>query len=488
LVVGNSSIGSTAYPPGTAPRRVKGLDFANEKDFIAVLIDSAHGFGYLASEHGVVVKVRLSDFTRVGVLSLNTGDNSITCAVIDPTRGYVYCVAHGWGVTPGRVVKVRLSDFTCVGELPFDAGEPYAYCAVIDPLGGFAYFGITASYATYTTPGKVVKVRLLDFKRVGALTLHADETEVNAAAIDLAGGHAYFGANGKVVKVRLSDFTRVATMLLGSACQTMLIAPTGVLGYFGAIRVRLADLTITGKLNSYYGSDGNAVAMDPAGRYVYFGIYDTARFTSWGKVIKVRLSDGKYMGELALKDEVNKLYCAAIDSAGEYAYFADKRYPDSHGKTIKVALSCKNAIHASKIYFNGRGAVRDVRFYSHAAKGNLRLAIYSEATTKTLLWQSGAVANTKAGGWLTVPLTQGTPATLTLNPGQYWLAWQTDSNDDVASDASGDNAWDSFVVNQPFGPFPARLGAAAITLTCEKWSEYLTYDRLNAASGWQTYP
>ena len=58
---------------------------------------------------------------------------------------------------PGRVIKVMLSDFTRVGALILDSGENSLVSAVIDQPNGFAYFG------TNTSPGKIIKVDLSDF-------------------------------------------------------------------------------------------------------------------------------------------------------------------------------------------------------------------------------------------------------------------------------------------------------------------------------------
>jgi hypothetical protein len=53
-----------------------------------------------------VVKVRLSDFTRVGSLTLNTGEYGLRSAVIDTANGFAY---FGTGTSPGKVVRVDLS-------------------------------------------------------------------------------------------------------------------------------------------------------------------------------------------------------------------------------------------------------------------------------------------------------------------------------------------------------------------------------------------
>ena len=82
-------------------------------------------------------------------LTLNGGENELTCAVSDEAAGFAY---FGTYTNPGIVVKVRLSDFTQVGALTLNEGEGYLMSAVIDPVGGFAYLG------TDTWPaGKIVK-------------------------------------------------------------------------------------------------------------------------------------------------------------------------------------------------------------------------------------------------------------------------------------------------------------------------------------------
>jgi len=100
---------------------------------------------------GIVVRVRLSDFTRVGAVTFNAGENGAVSAAIDTAGGFAY---FGTLASPGIVVKVRLSDFTRVGALTLNAGEDKLASAVIDPAAGFAYFG------TLTSPGIVAKVAL----------------------------------------------------------------------------------------------------------------------------------------------------------------------------------------------------------------------------------------------------------------------------------------------------------------------------------------
>src|SRR6185295_1910477 len=75
---------------------------------------------------------------------------------------------------------------------------------------------------------------------------------------------------------------------------------------------------------------------------------------------------------------------SVIDTINGYAYLDNGQ---------KFALSNKNLITASQLTLFERAQVTDVRFYSHTASGNLRLAIYDNSSPKNLLWQSNSTAN-----------------------------------------------------------------------------------------------
>ena len=72
------------------------------------------------------------------------GRDYLRSAVLDAANGYAY---FGTCTAPGLVVKVRLSDFTRVAGLTLNAGENYLRSAVLDAADGYAYFG------THTSPG-----------------------------------------------------------------------------------------------------------------------------------------------------------------------------------------------------------------------------------------------------------------------------------------------------------------------------------------------
>src|SRR5438034_7135304 len=116
--------------PSVARQTVTGsLTFKRGEDnVLSGLIDTLHGFAYFATDTqpGIIVKVRLSDFTKSGSLVLNQGEDSLSAAIIDSANGFVYFGTYKLGNPYGSIVKVRLSDLTRVGSI-----------TVYSPLGCF---------------------------------------------------------------------------------------------------------------------------------------------------------------------------------------------------------------------------------------------------------------------------------------------------------------------------------------------------------------
>ena len=296
------------------------------------VIDPGNGFAYFG--HGIrpgVIKIRLSDFTEVANIPFSRGENNLGCAVIDTANGFAY---FGTDAQPGLIVKVRLSDFTKVGILTLDdtpeaTDEINLRSAVIDTTNGFAYFGSDRS------PGTIVKIRLSDFTRVSALKLNPGEDSLFSAVIDTVNGFAYFSAvpfpKGKIVKIRLSDFTRVGALTLNDNERgfSAVVDPPNDFAYFGGansiVKVRLSDLSRVGALTV---TDSSLSAViDSANGFAYFG-------GTGGRVAKVRLSDFSAAGEVVTN--VDLLHTGVIDAARGFAYFGTFRSP---GKIVQISLS-----------------------------------------------------------------------------------------------------------------------------------------------------
>ena len=147
-----------------------------------------------------------------------------------------------------------------------------------------------------------------------------------------------------------------------------------------------------------------------------------------------------------------------------------------------VGVSIESYAKAMKATLSDHANVRSLNFYSHAT-GNFRLAIYSDSagSPSALQWQSGSIAAT-ANAWKTVAISSGTPTSLTLNAGTYWLAWQWDSPNSGPSYTTGSSG-DGKYIMQAYGSFPSSWSGG--TSSSEKWSIYATYTAisLNPTSG-----
>jgi hypothetical protein len=345
----------TLTPPGGISRSAVFVGNANEQYFDMAVVDSAAGFLYIGTKNAPakIVKIRLSDFTRVGTLTLGSGENDLSpAAVLDSAGGFLYA---GTRTSPAKIVKINLADFTRVGALTLNAGENQLWTATLDSAAGRAYFG------SRTSPGVIVKINLSDFTREAALTLASGENEVLAACMDETAGFAYFGLQtypGKVVKVRLSDFTKVGALTFNSGedrIRVGLIDPANGYAYFGTrtspgkvVRVKLADFTRDAVLTLNTGENElYSGVMDAAGGQAYFGTY-----TNPGVVVKVKLADFTRADAVTLGFNEKCLDTAAIDPTAGFAYFMTDNWT---GKAVKVNLNYVSAVwsHTAALDVNG---------------------------------------------------------------------------------------------------------------------------------------
>ena len=432
---------------------------AQQHDPYGGVIDSDNGVSYFAmyTDPGRIVRVNL-DFTSGSAVSeLKLDDVKMPrAAVIDTSNGYAYFGSDS-SLSPydGRVVKVDINParaFDQVGLAELNSGENRLLCGVIDVPNGYAYFG------TYSTPGSIIKIALgagnADPTRLGSTPFEAGENNLRCAVIDPTRGYAYFGTGtspAKVVKVALGT---------GAALPT----PVGTLTLHTGEN-QLASALIDTEANlAWFGTDTNP-----------------------GLIVKVDLSSGdnvpEYLGSLSLGNDEKQCLSVAGDPERGYAYFGTQKFLTSSARIVRVALSQKSFIKGSRITLPEATEINSVSFFSHAAAGNVRLAIYSTAANPALLWRSPVLSNTVAGDWLTVPISAGIPASLNLAAGSYYLAWQVDTNAAVPGYTAG-TAGSGFLVPYLWGEFPAVLsGNTAPAPTTETWSMYLTYGMTNEGEG-----
>jgi hypothetical protein len=170
---------------------------SGENNVIRAVLDIANDTGYFATQTNpsIIVKVTLSTLTRVGALTLNSGENGVRASAIDTTNGFAY---FGTNTSPGIVVKIQLSDFTRVGAVILNSGENSLFGAAIDTANSHLYF------ITRTTPGGIVKLSTTSFTRLGGITFNSGENPTEPAILDVANGLVYTAAQttpGKVIKI-----------------------------------------------------------------------------------------------------------------------------------------------------------------------------------------------------------------------------------------------------------------------------------------------
>jgi hypothetical protein len=291
-------------------------------------IDTVHGFAYFGnvgaidSKPSVVVKVSLSTFSVVGVLT--TSSNDISSLLVDPANGFLYVGDKN----SGNVTKVDLSTFTIVAQLGVIIGLE---AGVIDLIHGFAYYGDQADH--------IFRVRLSDFSVAGRLNVPIGF--LITGAIDPAGGFAYFGRLGsgspQVIQVRLSDFTVAGTLSLKNASDesrqpsTLLVDPVNEFLYVGTIsspglvfKIHLPDLKQVGLLKLPNGQvDPLGSVIDTPRGFAYF-----VTGTSSNTIVKISLSTFTEVGSLQLPSgDSFDFFADIIDTTAGFAYFGTYSSP-----------------------------------------------------------------------------------------------------------------------------------------------------------------
>lgn len=459
-------------------------------------INPGKGFAYFGnSYHGRLITIGLSGDgspNRSGEALPTVGMGS---AVIDTSAGYIYL---GSLSSPGYVKKIALGSDGVpapAGELSLRTDEDRLVTAVIDPASGFAYFGTQPlGHGTFPTdwtwpkPKEVVKVALGgtgSMTESGAIVLGDVPGDFTCSVIDPGAGYAYFGTDyGNLIKLTIhgdGSPTLVGVLPLGYRLDSAVIDPGAGYAYLGSggrvVKVALGGdgiPVIVGTLDVGEGWLTPAV-IDPVAGYAYFGanIYPA-------KVVKVALGgDGLPTRVGVLELNVGRISSSAIDIQGGYAYFGTTRaYPSS---VIKIQLSGAGRaglLESSKITMPEEGQVLTVSLHSRVPTGNVRLALYGDAGPRNLLWESEPTSNTAENDWLKIPISAGSPSELTLPAGDYQLAWQVDSNADIADMTQGVSvgySGDGFSLNLPFGPAPKQLNQWNPAVTNRRWSAYVSY-------------
>ncbi len=142
-----------------------------------------------------------------------------------------------------------------------------------------------------------------------------------------------------------------------------------------------------------------------------------------------------------------------------------------------VGVAIEGYAKATKATLASDGIFSSVSFYTHAA-GNVRLAIYSDNGSGTApsakQWESADILINGTGQpkLTTVNISSGTPGSLTLNAGIYWLVWQWNNVTAGPSYTAGAVTTGNAII-QSYSAFPASWPGG--TSSTENWTMYATY-------------
>ena len=521
--LGNPVVGTTAYPNG-GMRRVSKMTMtnANERGLYGATYDGSR-YAYFSTANSVdpavVIKVDVSGFLPVEVgratCTAGIGEVNLDSAAIDVAAGYAY---FGTTANPGRIVKIKLDDGTgqpvCLGSTPLANGENNAFGMVIDttdpdPTKHDLLVGTVGSpgWAVKVAPGagdnlpirrgavqfsgvsgeNAVRRVILDTRdpsaanhaavfgtiganvvfvkvaygaganpvRIGATTQDAGDKNIGSAGFDPATGLAYFGSY-----LATTETARVIKVNVGGP---------------GVAPVRVTHLPLSA--NEIQLATG---VIDPAGGFMIFGtdhVYPADIYkvdlSSFSETPKLVLNGGTQPNQPLGTNVLNNpetlygevfLQSSVIDTARGYAWVGTD---SAKGQVVQLAYSPKGAIWGQRVVLASPSAIGKLSFYAHQAKGSFRVGIYDEPS-KNLVWQSGAVAT--AAGWNDVPISAGSPVSLNLASGTYWLAFSVDSVANVPSWSAG-VLGDSFRFEANTGAIPAAAPAApSLVQTSNNWS------------------
>ncbi|CAN5313875.1 hypothetical protein BH09SUM1_BH09SUM1_21070 [soil metagenome] len=467
-------------------------------------IDTVHGYAYLGyisdmlkpppGIYKIAMGIGDAPPRHVSTLDLPSASQWVLSVLLDPDHGYGYFNLNGLNGTPDRtLLKARLGDGDEAPRVVSELKIPMGIASVIDPDAGYAY---------YQSPNGICKIRLEEGDTTPTLVALVPTPWVagDCAGIDPVEGYFFVSPNYKetgasqyirrIAKYSLGDGDTTPTLLgvtvsdAGSSLDPSQAFIDPVTHYAFLISVS------SGTIRKVYLGIGDeppgdlVAAADSQESFVGSGFDPTTGYgyiASATDVSKYDMRTGesapRFLGTLRIQTPSTPFPSTRLllaDSA--HGQLLSSVYNSFKGSiAIKVATSKNAGLHATRFTVPEDGNLRDVRFYSHGAGGTIRLAIYDDAETKTLVWESQQLANDDDETTITASVISGDPSSLKLAAGNYWLAWQTDSFSNVAG-LIQDLGAQSFTFDQPYGAAATALSANQITVTDGSgWSGFITY-------------
>lgn len=430
-----------------------------EKNVSSGVIDSALGSGYFTVNAGTsrpakLIKVNLAEFKRLGTLDFLPGERQIIKAFFDPINHFAYFATDG-----GVFIKINLLTLERLESL--NLGLANVANSYFDAENNVVYF------ISNTKPANLVKVSIApeSFKVLGSLTTSLLGS--GALVADIKNSSLYMAntdsQGGFIAKIDLVNMVEVSKVSTGNhvGFKNALIDQQNNLAYFISQEDELIGVNIDPLDFDYSFSYDMPLDFHGSSQYVQDALAkDTYYFLidklNADKIVKLKITVGKVpeiLASYALPEGGNQnIKSISIDNAYGYIYLGGE---DNFVSKYKYA-PLKGKIMAFKVKIQKSGfSVAYFDFYSHKASGNLKLALYD--IKKNLIWQSSTFKNTAENSWLRIKINENEQKYLSnLDKGEYWLAWQTDSPDNIASYVQG-KLGDGFEVRYKFGLFPKTI-------------------------------
>lgn len=443
-------------------------------------IDEAAGFGYTLQNTSPISigKFDLATRTRVATLQLSaalTLNAFESKMYLDASSGRLYVGVYDPNAANNDYIyTIALSNFTEVGATNIGPARDVKFMT-IDPNNNYLY-----ALAKEGTAWKVVRMDRASLTFVMSSNLAANYVDAAYLSYDPTSGYLYgllydngfavwslvqMTTTGSVINsVNLAPGDTVGTAYLDTTQRVMSVAtrqsPAKLLTFNIDSMTSVSSLTLNAGQN-----DIKSMTVDTASQIAYL-----LTKTAPAQIVKVNMQTMANLGAIVHDEADHNPVAISYDATRGNVYTLF----ELSGVRLRITkASHKGSVWATKVTLASPATnIAQMRFYSHEAAGNLRLALYD--SSKNLVWQSGSIANTAAGTWVRASISGGTPSSLaSLAAGDYWLAFQTDSNKPVASYTAG-AAGSGLFLSQDFATFPGSIAAG--TLTAQNYTVNVVYD------------
>lgn len=485
LYARNTTPGDVAFVDGPAgsPSLAKLAPTAGQEAELrsaALSPDGAHLLVGAADGRAQVIRFDAATMRRIDAIDLPEGDN-VTAAFTGHAGPYCHFVVD---TNPARIFTVDTDSFTVLEgtghPLVLQAGEHSVGNAVLHP-GGHTVF-----LSAFTNPGRIVRVslaspapvRVSSAQLTGSGTRDADHGAFLPDARHIVyasrrpGDNQPFAVKFDTQAMAEADWIELPGT--GPVVAASYLAATSRYYASGNNIMRVVD-PIASPMAASSVSTGFSASFpmftDLQQRHLF-----STRSTGqpFHRIERLETSAFAVEGFANLASGESNLRAIARPRMGsDFAFVSAQSGSGVPGRVAKVAPTHRGLLIGTAAVLSGTSerVVDDFRIYSHQAEGQFKIALYDNGTPRQLLWESQVMENLWEDDWAVVPVGLGTPQSLTLQPGTYWLCFQVDTSDDVASYAG---AGGGFAIAAPFNAVPPSIDAADALSTGRRWALHAT--------------